>query len=234
MNKRSGKPVKFVAIAFIIATALIMGWMIVKKRSENHWRPDHSMKMKNEPSAFGTADKVVGKVLKGHFVFTDQDKQPFDLTKWLDKPLIVSLIFTDCPHVCPTITSSLANYVQESKKMKLGKDYRIVTVGFDPVNDTPKAMREFGTEFIDTFDNWRFVTGDPEKIRELGDKLGMIFKPGQEGGWDHTIAVTILSPGGMVFKQVFGMDYPVSQLDDAIKLAATGINPKSLESFYGR
>jgi len=234
MSKRSVRPVKFVVIAFIVVTALVMAWMIVKKRSETHWSPGQNMKMENKPSAFGVADKVVGKTLKGRFVLTDQDNQPFDLARWLDKPLIISFIFTDCPHVCPTITSSLASYVQESKKMKLGEDYRIVTVGFDPVNDTPKAMREFGSEFVDTFDNWRFVTGDPKKVKELGDKLGMIFKPGQEGGWDHTIAVTVLGPGGMVFRQVFGMDYPASQLDDALKLAATGIDPKVLESFHGR
>ncbi|MGK7345302.1 MAG: SCO family protein [Candidatus Nitrospinota bacterium M3_3B_026] len=161
-------------------------------------------------SPFKIARKAVGNRLSPSYVFTGQDGGRFDLGEWYDKPLIVSYIFTSCQDVCPAITSSLSRFARDNEE-RLGKDFRIVSVGFDVENDTVEALRRYGEGFTDSFESWKFVTGDPETIKALADRLGIIYEP-QGMMWRHTVGVTIVAPGGFVHEQVMGPSYSDEQL----------------------
>ena len=50
------------------------------------------------------------------YKFTNQDKQPIDITQYRGKPLIVSLIYTSCHHICPTLTNHLADVVKIARE----------------------------------------------------------------------------------------------------------------------
>lgn len=221
----------------VFVVALVVGATaaayVYQSRTSPHGghMPPQGGEMKT-PDGFVKADEAVGEYIRGEFPMTDQDGEPFEVSEWFDKPLIVSYIFTECGHICPTITASLDRFVENHRDM-LGRDFRLVSVGFDPVNDTPEAMRKFGGEFAESFDNWKFVTGDEKVVKELADKLGIVYKYDEEQGWQHTMAVTIMGPGGMVFRQIFGVDYTDNQLLEPVKLAMTGVSPKAVESFMG-
>jgi len=164
------------------------------------------------------ADKAVGNRLDRSYVFTDQDGNEFDLGQWYDKPLIISYIFTNCPQICPAITTSLSRIVRDNKE-RLGVDFRVVSVGFDYENDTPEVMREYGASFTDSFENWKFVTGPPETVRALARRLGIIYRPDGNGSWEHTVGVTIVAPGGYVLTPVFGATFSTNQIMGSIDRA---------------
>jgi len=225
------RAIKIATIFMILVTASVAAKALFN-RTQGRYHPPPAAKQKSEPSPFRKADEAVGNEIKETFVFTDQDEKPFELNAWFDKPLIISYIFTECPYVCPTISTSLAGFVFETG-LKLGEDFRIVTVGFDTKNDTPQAMREFGEAFIERFDHWKFVTGKPADIRRLAEAIGVAYSKDKDGAWQHTMAVTIMGPGGVVFKQVFGVDYTEKQLAEPLKLAATGVRPLALKAVRG-
>lgn len=154
-------------------------------------------------------------LIKGPYNFTDQSGAVFEISQWFDKPLIISYIFTKCKHACPTLSASLSRFIK-STTLKLGVDYRIVSVGFDTANDTPEALQKFGAQFADSFDSWRFVTGSDEQIKKLSEKIGVFYKPSENGEWSHTMAVTIIAPGGAVFGRAHGLDYPTDSLSKQI------------------
>lgn len=153
--------------------------------------------------------------LEGPYNFTDQSGSSFEISRWFDKPLIISYIFTKCEHACPTLSASISRFVKSSK-LKLGDDFRIVSVGFDTANDTPEALRRFGGEFTGSFENWRFVTGSVEEIKRLSEKIGVFYEPDGNGLWSHTMGVTIVAPGGVVFGRVHGLDYSTDSLSAPI------------------
>jgi protein SCO1/2 len=154
-------------------------------------------------------------VIKGPYNFTDQSGSAFEISQWFDKPLIISYIFTKCTHACPTLSASISKFVKNTK-LKLGVDYRIVSVGFDTANDTPEALQKFGAQFADSFDSWRFVTGSDEQIKKLSEKVGVHYKPSENGEWSHTMGVTIIAPGGAVYGRAHGIDYPADSLSKQI------------------
>jgi len=159
-----------------------------------------------QDSPIKIADQAIGNRLERSYVFTDQDGKKFDIGQWYDKPIVISYIFTNCAEICPAITTSLSRIIRDNKD-KLGKEFRVVSVGFDYKNDTVETMRSYGEGFTDNFDNWKFVTGPPETVKALADRLGIIFRPAGKS-WQHTVGVTIVAPPGYVAAQVFGRPIP--------------------------
>ena len=76
----------------------------------------------NEKPAAYDADKTVqvsqaavGNTLQD-FEFTDSHGRLVSLSQYRGKPLLVSLIFTSCHHVCPAITKHLASAVDAARE----------------------------------------------------------------------------------------------------------------------
>jgi protein SCO1/2 len=157
-------------------------------------------------SPFYIATAAIGNKLAGDYAFTDQNGVKFDVKSWFDRPMVVSFVFTNCPVVCPAITSSLSRIVKENKE-RLGKDFRILTISFDTAKDTPDIMLKFGHNFTEDFTNWKFVTGSEATVKAFADKVGIVYKADGAGGFLHTVGVTVVGPGGKVSAQVFGPQY---------------------------
>ena len=82
-----------------------------------------------------------------------------------DKTIVLSFIYTSCPDVngCPLATFVLA---QVQKRLATDRstmsNVRLVSVSFDPANDTPGVMAEYGRAFRHGAIDWRFLTADSE------------------------------------------------------------------------
>ena len=75
----------------------------------------------------------------------DTSGQPFRLASLKGKPVVLSLIYTSCHHVCPMITRNVKETVEIGREA-LGNDaFSVVTVGFDWQVDTPDRMRMYAS-----------------------------------------------------------------------------------------
>lgn len=210
------KPVRFALIALLVVAFAFGVRSILRSIIPDFSGPPASAKWENSP--YAVAEKSIGSSIDEPYLFTDQDGNKFDVTTWLDKPLVVSYIFTNCADVCPVISVSLKRIIAKNQE-RLGRDFRILSVGFDLKRDTPDAMKQFGKNFApEGFENWKFVTGDDDNVRRFAKKLGIIYQPVPGGGWAHTVGVTIVA-SGKVYAQVFGSKYSEKQIlkpiDDA-------------------
>jgi len=85
---------------------------------------------------------------------------------YADKTIVLSFIYTSCPDVngCP-----LATFVLGQVQKRLAQDatvmsgVRLVTVSFDPANDPPDVMAEYGRHFRQGAVDWRFLTATSEE-----------------------------------------------------------------------
>jgi protein SCO1/2 len=140
----------------------------------------------------------------------------FDMGQLRGRPLVVSMIYTSCHHVCPTITRSLARSVDIANEA-LGDDaYSVVTVGFDWAVDTPERMRLYAAERRIDEANWHFLAGDENSISTLSKDLGFAFYPSAKG-FDHLTQTTILDREGRVYRQVYGVDFEPPALVEPLK-----------------
>lgn len=81
------------------------------------------------------------------------------------KMVVLSFIYTSCPDVngCPLATFVLSQ-VQErlASQENLKHDVRLISVSFDPVNDSPEVMADYGRAFRRHDIDWRFLTTDSD------------------------------------------------------------------------
>lgn len=132
------------------------------------------------------------------------------------KPLVVSLIFTSCHHVCPTTTKHLASAVDAAREA-LGTDsFNVVTIGFDTAHDTPQAMGAFARKQGVDAPGWRFLSASTETIQQISDDLGFIFFPTARG-FDHLNQSSIIDRDGVVYSQVYGVTFELPWLVEPLK-----------------
>jgi protein SCO1/2 len=165
--------------------------------------------------ALQQSQAAIGQQVDGQ-VLRDIDGNNFDLAGLRGKPLVISMIYTSCHHICPTITQSLARSVDIANEA-LGDDaYGVLTVGFDWAVDTPDRMRLYASERRIDEPNWRFLAGDEVSISSLSENLGFAFYPSAKG-FDHLTQTTILDREGRVYRQVYGVDFEPPALVEPLK-----------------
>lgn len=154
--------------------------------------------------ALELSQAAIGGVVGNH-VLRDINGQSFELASLRGKPLVISMIYTSCHHVCPTITKNLATAVDIGREA-LGVDsFSVITVGFDWAVDTPDRMRLYASERRIDVPEWRFLAGDDLTIAALSRDLGFQFFP-SSGGFDHLTQTTVVDADGVVYRQVYGVD----------------------------
>ncbi len=132
------------------------------------------------------------------------------------KPLVISMIFTSCHHVCPATTKHLAKAVEVAREA-LGEDsFNVVTIGFDVANDTPQAMAAFARRQSVDAKNWKFLSASSETIRKISNDLGFIFFPSPRG-FDHLNQSSVIDREGVVYSQVYGVTFELPWLVEPLK-----------------
>jgi len=83
-----------------------------------------------------------------------------------DKTIVLSFIYTSCNDVngCP-LASFVLSLVQKrlSSDDELKAHVRLVTVSFDPLNDSPKVMADYAKNFTRGDIDWHFLTATSEE-----------------------------------------------------------------------
>jgi len=82
-----------------------------------------------------------------------------------DKPVLMSFVYTTCDDVngCPLATFVLSTVAKriEADPLLQGK-VRLLSLSFDPQNDTPQVMSDYGGNFRPAGTDWRFLTCENE------------------------------------------------------------------------
>jgi protein SCO1/2 len=154
--------------------------------------------------------------LLGDYSFSAADGREVRLDDYLGTPLLISMIFTSCHHVCPTTTKHLHKASEAAQEVLGDNSFKIVSIGFDTVNDTPDAMQGFARQQGIDADNWLFLSATPETIVRLSRDLGFQFFPTPRG-FDHLTQTSMIDRHGKVYSQVYGMKFELPSLVEPLK-----------------
>lgn len=175
-------------------------------------------------TALKISQDAIGRNL-GDYRLRDRAGKPVRLADYRGRPLVVSLIYTSCYHICPTTTRYLAKVVRTAQAA-LGPDrFRVVTIGFDTPNDTTEAMRVFARQQdVDDIDGWEFLSADADTIAALARDLGFIYFRSPKG-FDHLIQATVVDAEGKIYRQVYGTSFDTPLLVEPLKALVFGGTP---------
>lgn len=160
----------------------------------------------NEVAALKFSQAAIGRGLDGHTLY-DRRGRAVKLTDYLGKPLIISLVYTSCYHICPTTTQNLARAIKRTRSAVGADAFNVVTIGFDTRYDTSERMRGFARQQgVGGEKNWVFLSTSKAAIGQLTANLGFLFVPSAKG-FDHLIQTTVVDADGKIFRQIYGMDF---------------------------
>ena len=169
----------------------------------------------SEREALAISQSAIGRTV-GDYVFSTSSGGSLRLDALQGTPVVVSMIYTSCYHVCPMLTRRIADMVDVAREA-LGEDsFSVVTIGFDTAVDTPERMADFARAHGIGRVGWHFLSGDEDTIRGLSGDLGFIYFPSPKG-FDHLSQTTVLDREGKVYRQVYGQDFAAPELVEPLK-----------------
>ncbi|MGI9272792.1 MAG: SCO family protein [Woeseiaceae bacterium] len=166
-------------------------------------------------AALADSQGAIGSAI-GDYTFRDTRGQSFQLQQLAGKPLVVSLIYTSCHHVCPLITQNLEEKVDIAREAFGADAFNVVTIGFDWPVDTAEQMRVYASSRGIDDANWHFLSGDQQSIEAIAKDVGFQFFASAKG-YDHLSQTTIVSGTGEVYRQVYGQDFDAPAFVEPLK-----------------
>ncbi len=126
------------------------------------------------------------------FSFVDQDSMVVTNDTFRDKIYVADFFFTTCPTICPLMKAEMLRVYDKF----LDEDgFMILSHTIDPDYDTVGVLRDFAGKLGVTSDKWHFVTGNKEKIYEIGQTSYMVTAmedKDEPGGYIHSGAFILV------------------------------------------
>ncbi len=183
----------------------------------------------SEAEALEISQAAIGREL-ARLEFTNSFGQPVKLADYGGQPLLVSLIFTSCHHVCPALTRHLKTAVEAAREA-LGHDsFKVVTIGFDTPNDSPERMRDFARKQGIDDPGWTFLSASAETMAKLVENVGFVYFTTPRG-FDHITQVTIVDRNSVIYQQVYGGTFELPWLVEPLKDLVFN-RPQSTNNFF--
>jgi protein SCO1/2 len=150
--------------------------------------------------------------------FRDETGKPVRLGDYFGKkPMILNLVYYNCPMLCGEVLSGLESAMRVLK-FDVGKEYDVLTVSFDP-RETPEMATKKKAEFLKRYgragadQGWHFLTGPQESIDTLTKAAGFQYQYNPKTGqFAHATAIVLLTPGGKITQYYYGVEYPPKDL----------------------
>ncbi|MDA8745053.1 SCO family protein [Rubripirellula amarantea] len=146
-----------------------------------------------------------------------------------NKPVIISLNYSDCPMLCNVQLNQLCKSLKELD-LQIGKDFQILTVSIDP-NETTEKIRETKAKYADQLikthpgvdEGWTFCTAQQPIITKLADVLGFRYTYNQKAKeYYHPAMLAFVSPKGVITRYSLALSFEPEDLRKALVESGDG------------
>lgn len=131
----------------------------------------------------------------------------------LGTPLAINFIFTSCRNarMCPASTQAMKNLSDLLDKDASLATVRLLSITFDPENDSPGILKAYADGYQINPQRHRFLTGDPGQIKDLMKHYG-ILTVRDDGTIVHNAALIIVSAEGRIVRRKEGAVFDATEV----------------------
>jgi protein SCO1/2 len=133
------------------------------------------------------------------------------------KPIILNLVYYQCPMLCGEVLSGLESALRVLK-FDVGKEFDVLTVSFNP-KETPEMATAKKAEFLKRYgrpgaaDGWHFLTGPQPSIDALTSAAGFQYEyDAKTDQYAHATAIMVLTPEGKIAQYYYGVEFAPKDL----------------------
>src|SRR2546428_1865358 len=136
--------------------------------------------------------------------FRDEAGKPVHLANYFGKkPMILNLVYYQCPMLCGEVLSGLESALRVMK-FDVGKEFDVLTVSFDP-RETPEMAAKKKAEYLKRYQRagaeqgWHFLVGQQDAIDALTRAAGFQYQYDEKTRqFAHATAIMIVTPDGRI------------------------------------
>lgn len=202
-----------------ILTAIVAGLMFVAPAARADLVPESDQVHRSET----LPRRLVGVDVKEHLNapvpmdlgFKDEDGKPVTLKDYFDGsvPVILTMNYSNCPMLCSLQLTALVDGLKKVD-WSIGKEFRMVTVSYDPTETTELAQRTKARYLAQyarpgSENGWHFLHGSENNVRALAKALGISYSYNEaRKEYAHPATVVFATPSGKIDRYLYGLDYP--------------------------
>lgn len=156
----------------------------------------------NRPAVFTIKEAIPD------FQLENLDGQKVTRTDTDGKVRLVYFYYASCPDVCQPTTFFLSK-IQDLlvQKGDFGVKTAMLSITFDPVRDTPAALKEYSTRYRANPAGWLFLRGDEAYTLDLARKFNITVIKDKNGDFTHANAIMLLDKQGNI-RQYYNANDP--------------------------
>lgn len=133
------------------------------------------------------------------FAFVNQLGDTIRKEDMAGKVYVADFFFTTCPTICPIMKKEMLRVYEQFKG---DSNFRILSHTIDPTHDTQAVLRDYADKLgVPDAATWNFLTGDQEKIFEIGQTSYLTTTMADElepGGFLHSGAFLLVDQQGRI------------------------------------
>ncbi|MCC9600108.1 SCO family protein [Stieleria sp. JC731] len=186
-----------------------------------------------------TVDQKLGDTIPIDAPLVDSNGNAIRVSDVIDGslPTIFTMNYSNCPMLCSIQLNQLTAALNQLD-LKLGEDFRILTVSIDP-NETTERAAETKAKYVDEVINqplanrgWTFATAKQPVITKLADAVGFRYRYDEAiQQYNHPAMLAFISPQGVITRYSLSLDFPADQLKLALVEAGEGTVGNAVDQF---
>ncbi len=171
----------------------------------------------------------------------NENNDTVNLKKIIDKPTVLCFVYFECPGLCSPLMNGLAQVIDKTPDLKVGKDYQVFTIGFnvaEPLSLAIKKKNSYITHMKtkEAAQGWQFFVSDSANIAKATNAFGFRYK--RAGNvFLHSATTIFISPQGKITRYLNGtyilpFEFKMGIVEASKGVALPTIN-KLLQFCYG-
>jgi protein SCO1/2 len=180
--------IKFILSAFLISMMFLQSCKNTEQNKEQTTASNS-----DEESIFNLTTK-----------WRTEEGKEIELQNLKGKVLVVVMIYTSCRAACPRLVADMKSIAAQIPKEFKDK-IQYVLVSIDPTKDTPKVLKEFAITNSMDGEEWTFLQGDENSVREFANVLAVKYKRIDPMDFSHSNIISVFNPKGDLVHQQEGL-----------------------------
>lgn len=210
-------------IEFTYVVQELASWIEGIKRTGNKGEIKTQSRLDTNPAAplLGVGDELPD------YEFLDEEGRGVKLSDFREGPVALTFIFTRCPvpEFCPATMRKFATVRDTlSRDPAAPAGWRLLTISFDSLNDSPPVMKSFRSAFSKETENWVMLSSYCCSIQELAANVGLKFGE-VKGSYEHNLRTVVLDGAGRITQIFLDETWSPEALVAGIKAAAAEVKP---------
>lgn len=155
------------------------------------------------------------------FNLTNQEGKRISLKDFAGKAFAITFIYAKCPlpDFCIKMSTNFSDAANMLKTSDSKDRIRLLTVSFDPANDTPAKLKEYGIGYLGkdsqpNFDIWQLAVGSDKDVRAITNFIGLDYSVDQadKAQFNHSLRTVLIDQNGKVIEIISGNDWTPEDL----------------------